>query len=70
MSCNFMQHNLYRVSPLYRVKAHDVGHFGLFNGSKFRKIILPEIKAYTSVYNFKTTKKVLVRKNLKKKDKR
>lgn len=28
--------------------ADDVGHYGLFNGSKFRKVILPEILKFTS----------------------
>jgi len=28
--------------------AEDVGHYGLFNGSKFRKAILPEIRKFTS----------------------
>jgi len=28
--------------------AEDVGHYGLFNGSKFRKAILPEILKFTS----------------------
>jgi poly(3-hydroxybutyrate) depolymerase len=27
--------------------AEDVGHYGLFNGSKFRKVVLPEIQAFT-----------------------
>lgn len=26
----------------------EVGHYGLFNGSKFRKIIVPEIRAFTA----------------------
>lgn len=28
--------------------AEEVGHYGLFNGSKFRKVILPEIMKFTS----------------------
>ncbi len=30
--------------------AEGVGHYGLFNGSKFRKVILPEIKAFTDLH--------------------
>ncbi len=29
----------------------DVGHYGLFNGSKFRKMIIPEIRRFTSSYD-------------------
>lgn len=28
--------------------AEDVGHYGLFNGSKFRKVIMPEIRKFTA----------------------
>lgn len=31
--------------------AEEVGHYGLFNGSKFRNIVLPEIKAFTSQFD-------------------
>jgi poly(3-hydroxybutyrate) depolymerase len=30
------------------ILAEGVGHYGLFNGSKFRNIILPEIIKFTS----------------------
>jgi poly(3-hydroxybutyrate) depolymerase len=30
--------------------AKDVGHFGLFNGSKFRNVILPKILAFTKAH--------------------
>ncbi len=46
------------------VLAEDVGHFGLFNGTKFRKIILPEIRAFTSGYD-KTAKKQITRSGYK-----
>ena len=41
------------------VLADDVGHFGLFNGTKFRKIILPEIRAFTDEHNSLDNKKVV-----------
>ena len=44
------------------VLAEEVGHFGLFNGTKFRKIILPEIKAFTAAQNKSNTKKVTLKK--------
>jgi poly(3-hydroxybutyrate) depolymerase len=31
--------------------AKDVGHYGLFNGSKFRKVIVPEIHAFTEKHH-------------------
>jgi poly(3-hydroxybutyrate) depolymerase len=31
--------------------AKEVGHYGLFNGSKFRNIIIPEIKAFTAKHS-------------------
>ena len=33
------------------VLAEEVGHYGLFNGSKFRNIILPEIREFTKAHS-------------------
>lgn len=33
------------------VLAEEVGHYGLFNGGKFRNTILPEIKTFTDAHN-------------------
>lgn len=30
--------------------AEEVGHYGLFNGKKFRNIIIPEIHKFTQTY--------------------
>lgn len=37
--------------------AETVGHYGLFNGSKFRNIIIPEIHAFTKTHSKETPKK-------------
>lgn len=36
----------------------DVGHYGLFNGSQFRKIIVPAMMAFTKAHNKKTKRDV------------
>ncbi len=36
--------------------AENVGHYGLFNGSKFRKIIIPEIHQFTETHKSSTKK--------------
>lgn len=37
--------------------AEEVGHYGLFSGSKFRKIIIPEIRAFTKIHAGSNKKK-------------
>lgn len=38
------------------ILAEGVGHYGLFSGSKFRKIIVPEINAFTKAHSSRTEK--------------
>lgn len=36
--------------------AKDVGHYGLFNGKKFKDLILPDIRAFTETYDTSSQK--------------
>ncbi|MBI2785378.1 MAG: hypothetical protein HYX60_03335 [Legionella longbeachae] len=36
--------------PLIKLKVYYLGHYGLFNGKKFRNNIIPEIHSFTKKY--------------------